>query len=138
MPGMGGTGFRRHLAEREIPPAVILLSGQDTGILNTAVRLGREHGLSVLGSISKPFTLPPPKALLEQAAAGATGLARPTFQPLTPESIRAGFAAGEDELAYPPKVAVPDPRIIGVEAVLRWRDVEGQAKNQAARTKEGR
>src|SRR3546814_4058547 len=73
MPGMDGIEFLRHLAEREMPPAVILLSGQDTGILNTAVRLGRAHGLSVLGSISKPFTLPPLKALREQAAAGATG-----------------------------------------------------------------
>src|SRR3546814_11037360 len=68
MPGMDGIEFLRHLAEREMPPAVILLSGQDTGILNTAVRLGRAHGLSVLGSISKPFTLPPLKALLEPAA----------------------------------------------------------------------
>src|SRR3546814_10866358 len=85
MPGMDGIEFLRHLAEREMPPAVILLSGQDTGILNTAVRLGRAHGLSVLGSISKPFTLPPLKALLEQAAAGATGLARTTFQPLRSE-----------------------------------------------------
>src|SRR3546814_7024825 len=72
MPGMDGIEFLRHLAEREMPHAVILLSGQDTGILNTAVRLGRAHGLSVLGSISKPFTLPPLKALLDKAAAGAT------------------------------------------------------------------
>src|SRR3546814_2917670 len=57
-----------------------------------------------------------------QAAAGATGLARTTFQPLTPESIRAGLAAGAVELAYQPKVAVRDHRMIGVEAFLRWRD----------------
>src|SRR3546814_11867638 len=115
-----------------MPPAFILCSGQDTGILNTSVRLGRAHGLSVLGSISKPFTLPPLKALLEQAAAGATGLARTTFQPLTPESIRAGLAAGAVELAYQPKVAVRDHRMIGVEAFLRWRDVDGKLKSPAA------
>src|SRR3546814_13616974 len=98
-----------------MPPAFILCSGQDTGILNTSVRLGRAHGLSVLGSISKPFTLPPLKALLEQAAAGATGLARTTFQPLTPESIRAGLAAGAVELAR------PDERRVGKECVSTCR-----------------
>src|SRR3546814_9132704 len=67
-----------------------------------------------------------------QAAAGATGLARTTFQPLTPESIRAGLAAGEVELAYQPKVAVRDHRMIGVEAFLRWRDVDGKLTSQAA------
>src|SRR3546814_4217645 len=100
-----------------------------TGVQTCALPIS--HGLSVLGSISKPFTLPPLKALLEQAAAGATGLARTTFQPLTPESIRAGLAAGAVELAYQPKVAVRDHRMIGVEAFLRWRDVDGKLKSPA-------
>src|SRR3546814_16750866 len=114
-----------------MPPAVILLSGQDTGILNTAVRLGRAHGLSVLGSISKPFTLPPLKALLEQAAAGAPGLASTTFPPRTPASIRDGMAAGAVELAYQPKGAVRDPRMIGVEAFLHRRWFAGELKERA-------
>lgn len=132
MPGMDGIEFLRHLASREDPPAVILLSGQDSGILQTAVRLGRAHGLRVLGSVSKPFTLPLLKALLEQAAASADGLARTVFQPLTPDSIRAGLAEDAVELAYQPQVSVRDHRLTGVEAFLRWRDSDGELTSPAA------
>src|SRR3546814_6960438 len=76
MPGMDGVEFLRHLAGRQTPPAVIVLSGQDRSILNTVVQLGREHGLRVLGSVSKPFTLAPPKALLEDACAEADEIGR--------------------------------------------------------------
>jgi EAL domain-containing protein (putative c-di-GMP-specific phosphodiesterase class I)/ActR/RegA family two-component response regulator len=132
MPGMDGIEFLRHLADREAPPDVILLSGQDRSILNTAVRLGRAHGLCVLGSVSKPFTLAPFKALLEQAGNGATGSSRGSLQPLTPEAIRAGLAADAVELVFQPKVSLRNRQMIGVEAFLRWRDVDGQLKSPAA------
>src|SRR5690554_2331202 len=66
MPGMDGIEFLRHLAARERAPAVALVSGQDRSLLNTAVQLGRAHGLRVVGSLSKPFRLPELRALLEQ------------------------------------------------------------------------
>jgi EAL domain-containing protein (putative c-di-GMP-specific phosphodiesterase class I)/ActR/RegA family two-component response regulator len=132
MPGMDGIEFLRHLADRDAPPDVILLSGQDRSILNTAVRLGRAHGLCVLGSVSKPFTLAPFKALLEQAGNGATGISRGSFQPLTPEAIRAGLAADAVELVFQPKVSLRNRQMIGVETFLRWRDVDGQLKSPAA------
>src|SRR3546814_234107 len=40
MPGMDGIEFLRHLAGRQTPPAVIVLSGTDRSILNT-VGIGR-------------------------------------------------------------------------------------------------
>src|SRR3546814_15526940 len=43
MPGMDGIEFLRHLAEREMPPAVIMLSGHATGLLTTAVTLRSEQ-----------------------------------------------------------------------------------------------
>src|SRR3546814_20314124 len=90
MPGLDGVEFLRHLAGRQTPPAVIVLSGQDRSILNTVVQLGRAHGLRVLGSVSKPFTLAPLKALLEDACAAADARTG-TFQPLPPEAYRAGL-----------------------------------------------
>jgi EAL domain-containing protein (putative c-di-GMP-specific phosphodiesterase class I) len=132
MPGMDGIEFLRHLANREAPPDVILLSGQDKSILNTVVQLGRAHGLRVLGSVSKPFTLPPFKALLELAGNGATGISRRSLQPLTPEAIRAGLAADAVELVFQPKITIGNHQMTGVEAFLRWRDVDGQLKSPAA------
>ncbi len=77
MPGMDGIEFLRHLADRESHPAVILLSGEDKGVLNTAVQLGQAHGLRVLGAVPKPVTREPIEALLKKVGAGAQERPRP-------------------------------------------------------------
>src|SRR3546814_2551930 len=131
MPGMDGVEFLRHLAGRQTPAAVIVLSGQDRSILNTVVQLGRAHGLRVLGSVSKPFTLAPLKALLEDACAGADARSG-TFQPLTPAAIRAGLNGNAVELAFQPKVSARGCQMTGVETFLRWRGGAGELKGPAA------
>ena len=132
MPGMDGIEFLRHLAGRERAPAVALVSGQDRSILNTAVQLGRAHGLRVIGSLAKPFRLPALRTLLEQLDGGPEGFSGISFQPLTPEAVRRGLEADAVELAFQPKVAVGDASLTGVEALLRWRDVDGQTKSPTA------
>jgi EAL domain-containing protein (putative c-di-GMP-specific phosphodiesterase class I)/ActR/RegA family two-component response regulator len=132
MPGMDGIEFLRHLAGRPNHPAVVLLSGHGNRILNTAIQLGRAHGLQILGALSKPFSLPSLKALLEQACIGASGQTRPSFEPLTPDAIRAGLQRGAVELAFQPKIDVRHRRMIGVESFLRWREPDGQLMSPAA------
>ncbi|MGF1628311.1 MAG: EAL domain-containing protein [Kiloniellaceae bacterium] len=132
MPGMDGIELLRHLADRQAPPAVILLSGQDRSVLNTAVQLGRAHGLLVLGSVSKPFTLAQLKVLLEQVDANAVRRSQDSFQPLTPEAIRAGLKGEAVELMFQPKVSIRSHEMTGVETFLRWRDTDGKLMNPAA------
>src|SRR3546814_10314986 len=121
MPGMDGIEFLRHLAGRQTPAAVIVLSGQDRSILNTVVQLGRAHGLRVLGSVSKPFTLAPLKALLEGACAEADARSG-TFQPLTPEAIRAGLNGDAVELAFQPKVSRSEEHTSELQSLMRNSD----------------
>ncbi|HMA14567.1 MAG TPA: EAL domain-containing response regulator, partial [Kiloniellaceae bacterium] len=132
MPGMDGIEFLRHLAARTRPPAVALVSGQDRSLLNTAVQLGRAHGLQVLGSLTKPFRLPELKTLLEQLGGDRAGFTGISFQPLTPEAVRRGLEADAVNLAFQPKVAVRDREVMGVETLLRWRDADGQIKSPTA------
>lgn len=103
MAGMDGIQFLRHLAARTAPPAVILLSGQGQSVLDTAVRLGRAHGLTILGAATKPFTLAPLKALLDRVGAPASPQGASAFAPLTPEDIRAGLRGNAVELATSPR-----------------------------------
>jgi EAL domain-containing protein (putative c-di-GMP-specific phosphodiesterase class I) len=132
MPGMDGIEFLRYLAQREEPPAIILLSGEDRTVLNTAAQLGRAHGLSVLGAVSKPVTLEPLRKLLAQADGGMRQPARGRVERLTPEEIRAGLAADAIELMFQPKVSVATGAMVGVETFLRWRDSERGLMSPAA------
>ncbi len=124
MPGMDGIEFLRHLAGREAHPAVILLSGEDKSVLNTAAQLGQAHGLRVLGVVPKPVTREPLEALLAQVDAGAQERPRAAIGSLTPEEIRAGIEGDWIELVFQPKVSIATRAMVGVETLLRWRDPE--------------
>lgn len=54
MPGMDGLVLMRHLAQRGFQAPIILLSGVDDEILNSAAGLAQAHGLYVLGVLPKP------------------------------------------------------------------------------------
>ncbi len=124
MPGMDGIEFLRHLAGREAYPAVILLSGEDKSVLNTAAQLGQAHGLRVLGAVPKPVTREPLEALLEKVGAGSQERLRSEIESLTPEEIYKGLERDSVELVFQPKVSVATREMVGVEALLRWRDAE--------------
>ncbi|WP_193369460.1 EAL domain-containing response regulator [Pelagibius marinus] len=132
MPGMDGIEFLRHLAEREASPTVVLLSGHDMSILSTAVRLGRAHGLRIVGSLSKPFTFAALRELLAQSAPASNSGPRLSFQPLTPDALHYGLDNDAVELAFQPKVSIGANEVTGVETLLRWRDRSGDLVNPAS------
>jgi EAL domain-containing protein (putative c-di-GMP-specific phosphodiesterase class I) len=132
MPGMDGIEFLRHLAARQHAPAVILISGEAESILNTAVRLGRAHGLWVIGAMTKPFRLAPFSALLQQLGGNREGTHGLSFEPLTPEEIRAGLRGDAVELVFQPKVSAGNGMLNGVETFLRWRAADGGLKGPGA------
>ena len=56
MPEMGGAEFLRHLAERNYPGAIILVSGAHKDTITVAESLANYRELNVLGHIVKPMT----------------------------------------------------------------------------------
>ncbi len=53
--GEDGLGQLRFLAEQRFQHPVVVMSGYDQKVLASAERLGRDLGLHILASISKPF-----------------------------------------------------------------------------------
>ena len=54
MPGMDGVELLRFLAERDYAAPVLIVSGFDRRVLESAIRLGEAHGLNMAGPLEKP------------------------------------------------------------------------------------
>jgi len=121
MPGMDGIEFVRHLVERNYSGSLILISGEDERMLQTAEKLVQAHKIQVLGHLHKPVKPEVLSALLEQWTPPA-----PTSLPAAKkiygaDELRAAIANGQLVNYYQPKVVVANGEVVGVETLVRWR-----------------
>lgn len=65
MPGMDGVELLRFLAEQQFEGPVLIISGFDRRVLESAFRLGKELGLAMKGPIEKPARLDQLEAVLK-------------------------------------------------------------------------
>jgi DNA-binding response OmpR family regulator len=66
MPGMDGVELLRFLAEQEFRSPVLIISGFDRRVLDSAFRLGEALGLTMAGPLEKPVRLEELENLLTQ------------------------------------------------------------------------
>jgi len=122
MPGVDGVEVLSVLASQESKASVILASGFDLRVLRSAERAARARGLAVAGILPKPFSMRALRELLdaEPAAIRAGGGEVMCPQPEDVALDRA-LAAGEFIVAYQPKWLIREARVLGFEALVRWR-----------------
>ena len=130
MAGMDGIQLLRHLAEDGYDGAVTVVSGAGTGVLATAADLARLHGLRLAAALPKPVDTADLSGVLDtfqsplprEAGVPADALRQPL---IAPDELRRGLAGGSVEIHVQPKVTVVDRRVVGAEALLRWRGADG-------------
>lgn len=66
MPGMDGVELLRFLADQEFKGPVLIISGFDRRVLESAFRLGQALGLKMVGPLEKPARLDALEAVLKQ------------------------------------------------------------------------
>lgn len=124
MPGMDGLEFMRHVDTNDFEGGIILLSGEDKRILETATNLARSRKLNVLGALEKPINPEVLDALISSFVRNASGRSHFSSQkPITEEELRDGIRGSSENkllLVYQPKVDVKTGEIIGVETLARW------------------
>lgn len=123
MPGMDGVEFIRQLVRIGYTGGLVLVSGEDNRILQTAEKLSKAHRLDVLGSLRKPVSPEQLKQVLENHPA-RLAISDDARKAYAPEELRHAIASGELVNYYQPKVDIPSGRVVGVETLVRWRHVE--------------
>lgn len=116
MPEGDGIELLRFLSAEHSKAMIVLISGVDPKILNTARTLGEEQGLNMVGVLSKPFRVEGLEALLTEQL--SLGDEIPTTE------LSEAIQSGQIEVHYQPKVTVRDGAgclIDDVEALVRWR-----------------
>ena len=121
MPGMDGVEFIRRLVECQYGGSVILVSGENSRILESVERLIEAHRLVALGCLQKPVkpdelaslmsTLKPPighRSLVGQHSYSA-------------EQLHAAISHGQLVNYYQPKVAIATGEVVGMESLVRWQ-----------------
>ncbi|HKU92233.1 MAG TPA: response regulator [Sphingomicrobium sp.] len=69
MPGMDGIELLRFLAEQDFKSPVLIVSGFDRRVLESAFRLGEALGLTMVGPLEKPVRLEELETVLAQLRA---------------------------------------------------------------------
>jgi EAL domain-containing protein (putative c-di-GMP-specific phosphodiesterase class I)/ActR/RegA family two-component response regulator len=124
MPGMDGVEFIRRLADLSYTGALVLVSGEDARILETAARLARAYHLNVLGRLNKPVQPELLRTLMEHWYSKAPAPARKAPKSYCAADVRRAIVGGELVNYYQPKVDVATGALKGVETLVRWRHPE--------------
>lgn len=121
MPEMDGIEFIRKLVERSYTGSLILVSGEDERVLQTAERLVQAHRITLLGHLTKPVSPAGLTKLLEKWSPPSSGSSRAARKVYSADEVRAAIANGELVNHYQPEVALATGQVTGVETLVRWR-----------------
>jgi EAL domain-containing protein (putative c-di-GMP-specific phosphodiesterase class I) len=113
MPGIDGVEILRNLSGHLTNIPILIASGMDNRLLDAARQLGEARGLKMAGVIQKPFRAAELRSKLQKAVDGAGAL--------TTKMLEAAVEHDELDLHYQPYLDLDTRRIVGAEALARWR-----------------
>ncbi|MBN8903526.1 MAG: EAL domain-containing response regulator, partial [Rhodospirillales bacterium] len=116
-----GISLLQALRDSAGDPLVIFISRLDSRVRAASTRLAAAFGLRVAGALEKPVAPGTLRALLRSEPPSLPSRPRPAASAPTAEDLAGALARGELGAEFQPKVALPDGRIVGVEALARWR-----------------
>lgn len=124
MPEMDGMAFIRHMGETKSGLKLIIISALDPVLLGSVAKMADAYGVQLLGVIEKPVTSERLRHLL--ATDKIAGKKAPPARPAPPpgfslQEIRTGISNREFEPFFQPKIEMASRRVVGAEALARWR-----------------
>lgn len=132
MPGMDGVEFIGHVAEGNLAKSIAVVSAMDASLMHTVQVMAQASGLRVLGAVEKPLShgkLASLLALYEDRPERGDG---PVEVNVTLEQVREALANGDIIPYFQPQSEFHNGKIVGVEALARWRLADGRMVPPAA------
>lgn len=122
MPGLDGVALLRWFALSKYQGGIIIISGVDKKIIQTAERVGRANQLNILGALEKPVQQEDVQSLLEH-------FLQTDFIPVAPQQrkkisekdLRHAISHDEITLYYQPQIEISNGKVHGVESLVRWQ-----------------
>jgi EAL domain-containing protein (putative c-di-GMP-specific phosphodiesterase class I)/ActR/RegA family two-component response regulator len=122
MPDPDGISVLRILAERCYPGAILLMSGEDQGVLRAALELARAQQVRLINTIQKPFHLDVLSVSINElvnASALSNKKIADHWHPQADDLVEA-IQSQQLCLYYQPKIELKNSKLSGFEALLRW------------------
>ena len=113
MPEADGIELLRDLVEAKSKARIVIASGVDLKLLETAERLAAERGLVIAGALQKPIRAELLRETLERL--------REFEKPLIAGALAHAIANDGLFLDFQPKLDCKTGQIFGVEALVRWQ-----------------
>ena len=121
MPEIDGVEFVRHLARLGYRGGLVVVSGEDSRILQTVQKLAQAHRINMLAALPKPVSTEQLRQVLAQHGSRLAPSSPVARQRFDPEELKRAIAGGELINHYQPKVDMATCALVGVEALVRWQ-----------------
>lgn len=121
MPEMDGVEFLRHLSATEFSGGVILVSAEDTRILEASANLAKVHDLNLLGALNKPVKTEELEKVVSLYS-GPNPRSENHSLPfdITRAELEDAILNEKLEVYMQPKISVRNNRVVGAESLARW------------------
>ena len=113
MPGYDGVELLRDLVEARTTARILIASGADLKVLESARGLAVQRGLTIAGTLQKPVRANLLKETFERL--------REIEKPLLASALAHAIRSDDLFLEYQPKLDCRSRHIFGVEALARWQ-----------------
>jgi EAL domain-containing protein (putative c-di-GMP-specific phosphodiesterase class I)/FixJ family two-component response regulator len=126
MPEIDGIELLRMLGQAGCTAGIVLMSGADNRVMETAREWAETIGLPIIGHLQKPFRLTELETIFETSRAlqvSATVDQTPRRM-IEPGDIQGAIERDEFVLHYQPKIGLATGSIVGLEALVRWQHPE--------------
>lgn len=117
MPGFDGIEVLGLLRLHGFNGRVIVMSGNDRDLIESARRVGQSYGLRMGAGLEKPLRA---RDILAAVRSGEEA----TPSPNRMSEIARGFASGEFRFHYQPKYDMRTRTLVGFESLVRWQHPE--------------